>query len=1384
MTRPRILVLCFFPAFEPPASGGELRLLNLYRALSATVDVTLLTSTDFGARQEQILHTPSFREIRFPKDQHWRRAYETLERTGLEGDLSGLAMALAVGDPACAFTRTARALAPNADAILHEFPYSEPIFADGAFAAKEIYNSHNFETSLLGAIVTGPGFETALLKLMRLEGNLAARAARVLATSEADADKFRLFHGVEPHRLALCPNGFDPAELQGVAAFRAKAPPRPAAHRPRLLFFGSAHSPNVEGARALIAMAGELADCDIVLAGAVSRALGNEPLPPNVVAVGPFDRAGKLRLLAEADLFVNPVVLGSGTSLKALEALGAGVPMVSTPEGARGLELAPGQGAAIVARAAFPATVRRLLASPDAARNLGKAGRRHAETRFTWQRIAQDLAAVIADPAPAAAEAAAPLILAFNDYPALDAAWGGKARIRNLLGQLSADVVLVSFGPTCDVVRLGPNLLHVLVPKAAHHLAFEQAANQGQPLTVDDCVASLFAGSNRILRTVACALARRAGALVFEHCYMAPILDAVESVRPGIPVVYSAHNVEARHRVAMLAGHSAGAAFGALVAEVEQLLVGRAALVVCCTAADAAHFAEAGAATLVVANGCAVPARDGTGPRARGRDGLHHVGFMGSGHAPNVEAAEFILRELAPAFPEVCFDIVGGVGDAVGRPAPGNVRIHGVVDETRKSELLDQWTVALNPVESGGGSSLKLPDFLAHGLPTISTAIGARGFAIERRGAGLVVERRGFRASLAQLLGEPAVCARMSVAASAYAEEDLSWIALARPYDARLRSITSTAPRRTDGRSLLVVTYRYTEPPLGGAEEYLVEVLKHLRPRYDRIDLATVDLSRISDRHHFGTRVSGVNTGHATRVAELFDQALFFPPRELPEADLLEGCRRLERAWTRTEFDLYLPFAHFLAQGDRLRPLAGFYGPEKHGGATRRWTSPNFSLLLPRSACSLRIVGYAAQPKTLLLTLLHLTAEQVPQTIATLRQNIPTWFTLNFTLPAAPEAETILIACEVDEHVAVGDHRPLGVLIESVTALVSEREIAPDSSSIGLLGERAADLEDDVELQIRTEQFEAWLGQLNKLGQQYDAGMEGDFAAARGPHSPELQHWLSAHASAYHTVLVQGIPFDVIPRCVETLQRDPNRPRIVTLPHFHGDDRFYYWMRYRNALATADASLIFSPSIANRLSLPGRAALVAGGGVSVVESSDLRAAAVFNATHQSHRPFFLVLGRKTASKGYRRVINAHQRLRVQGEGADLVIIGPDYDGHAVEGEGIHYLGYQPRDVISGALAGCIGLVTMSTSESFGIVICEAWLFGKAVIANRASYAFRELIDDGKTGILVNNDDELLHAMHQLENDSDLASKLGANGRDRLIHRFTWAQVADQIDRIL
>jgi glycosyltransferase involved in cell wall biosynthesis len=113
--------------------------------------------------------------------------------------------------------------------------------------------------------------------------------------------------------------------------------------------------------------------------------------------------------------------------------------------------------------------------------------------------------------------------------------------------------------------------------------------------------------------------------------------------------------------------------------------------------------------------------------------------FIGSDYPPNVAAARFITDDLATALPEVLFVIAGGVGGKITNP-PGNVVVTGVIDDSERSLWLQASDLAVNPMFSGSGTNIKMFDFMAAGLPAITTSIGARGISGESSKVMLVCD--------------------------------------------------------------------------------------------------------------------------------------------------------------------------------------------------------------------------------------------------------------------------------------------------------------------------------------------------------------------------------------------------------------------------------------------------------------------------------------------------------------------------------------------------------------------------------------------------------------------------------------------------------------------
>ena len=91
--------------------------------------------------------------------------------------------------------------------------------------------------------------------------------------------------------------------------------------------------------------------------------------------------------LARAEVAVVPLLAGSGTRLKILEAWSAGTPVVSTSIGAEGLPVRDGEHLLLADGAdAFAQAVSRSLACNDLRERLAASGRLLLEKEFTWEK--------------------------------------------------------------------------------------------------------------------------------------------------------------------------------------------------------------------------------------------------------------------------------------------------------------------------------------------------------------------------------------------------------------------------------------------------------------------------------------------------------------------------------------------------------------------------------------------------------------------------------------------------------------------------------------------------------------------------------------------------------------------------------------------------------------------------------------------------------------------------------------------------------------------------------------------------------------------------------------------------------------------------------------
>ena len=354
----------------PPSSGVRVRTLHLARQLAQAFDVHVLA---LGA-----VPTAAAEPFELTAIPHrWGRSGPLLR------SLRTPYMAAKLSSQAAA--RLATAAAPRT--VQAELPFLAPPALETR--APVVLDAHNVETELLRSLAESEPRRAWRLrwrwearKTERFERGTALAVEAVCATSEHDAATFERWGATE---IVVVPNGVD---IDGIAYEEP-------ASAPMLVYVGSyGYRPNALAARELVKEVFPVVRRAVPHAG--NRLVGREPeavlqeLPPGVEATGEVDDT--VEHLRQAAALVVPRRAGSGTRLKILEAMAAGVPVVATPLAVAGLDVRDGEHVLLGQTShELAGQAIRLLEDRALARQLSTAARADVEQRFAWSVVARPL---------------------------------------------------------------------------------------------------------------------------------------------------------------------------------------------------------------------------------------------------------------------------------------------------------------------------------------------------------------------------------------------------------------------------------------------------------------------------------------------------------------------------------------------------------------------------------------------------------------------------------------------------------------------------------------------------------------------------------------------------------------------------------------------------------------------------------------------------------------------------------------------------------------------------------------------------------------------------------------------------------------------------------
>lgn len=375
----------------PTASGGKTRQYHLLRTLAArghriTLLVQSKTALDEAARNalepllERLIVLPR-RPLRHP----FTLAAAAVGPWPLLTTINGLSRPLS--------ETFERLLDEDWDVVQIEHSYSAQPYVAALHRRGQpfLLTEHNLESSLGGATYGRfPAWSAPLVRFdqwraRRWERLVFDRAAHVVAVTDDDAQAIRALTATP---VSVVVNGVDT---------RAAAEVRADAGEQRILFVGNyEYPPNVD------AVTWALED---ILPRLWQRcpqarfAVAGFAMPADWATRWPDPRiewhgfvADLAVLQARSSLFLAPLRQGGGSKLKVLEALAAGLPLVSTDQGVSGLAVRDGQDVRLGESAeALVSASAELLTAPETARQIGERGRTYVQQTHDWQAAASQL---------------------------------------------------------------------------------------------------------------------------------------------------------------------------------------------------------------------------------------------------------------------------------------------------------------------------------------------------------------------------------------------------------------------------------------------------------------------------------------------------------------------------------------------------------------------------------------------------------------------------------------------------------------------------------------------------------------------------------------------------------------------------------------------------------------------------------------------------------------------------------------------------------------------------------------------------------------------------------------------------------------------------------
>ncbi len=394
--KPRLLFVS--PRFLfPMDQGGKIRTANILRNMKGgAFDITLVSPAP-ADRQRFQTETGGVcdRFLSWPEEPS-----SSLKRVLSLAGRYPVAVASDISAPGSRVVETALAACP--DVVVVDFPHAD-VLMPRSIGCPSVLFTHNVEAEIFerhaiqAKNVMRLVWQWESRKMDRFEGEALRRYDVAIAVSDRDRTVLTKRYGLQ--RVAVIDTGVD-LDFFAPQPIAASPPPDGGtliftatmswpANVDAIHFLLDEVFPRLASARPKIAVTIVGRNPPPALAEKIRTRGLNVTLTGFVEDIRPY--------VAAADVYVIPLLVGSGTRIKAFEAMAMGRPVVSTAIGVEGLEVTDGTHYLRADNGeAFAASVLRLLDDSGLRATLAAHARALCEEKFSWERVASQFEAICA----------------------------------------------------------------------------------------------------------------------------------------------------------------------------------------------------------------------------------------------------------------------------------------------------------------------------------------------------------------------------------------------------------------------------------------------------------------------------------------------------------------------------------------------------------------------------------------------------------------------------------------------------------------------------------------------------------------------------------------------------------------------------------------------------------------------------------------------------------------------------------------------------------------------------------------------------------------------------------------------------------------------------